>query len=103
MGEAQELGEQVKDDQAGAILAEARRQRVRAMRQAAVPAVLATALLAATVVAAVSGHYHGPIAFLVPVLLVMNLMRLGQCALALRKIRNAERLVRDARERWPDR
>jgi len=103
VGEVRELGEQVKEDQAGVILAEARRQRVRAMRQVAVPAVLATALLVATAVAAVSGHYHGPIVILVPVLLVLNLMRLGQCALALRKIRNAERLVRDARERWPGR
>ena len=83
-------------EQAEAILAECRRQRTRARRWAAVTAALFVLLLVATVVAAMNGHYHGPLVFLVPVLLLMNMMRLGQYMLALRKIRHAERLVRDA-------
>jgi hypothetical protein len=83
-------------EQAEAILAECRRQRTRALRWAAVTAALFIVLLVATVVAAVNGRYHGPLVFLVPVLLLMNAMRLGQYLMALRKIRHAERLVRDA-------
>lgn len=88
-------------EQAEAILAECRRQRARALRWAAVTAALFIVLLAATVVAAVGGRYHGPLVFLVPVLLLMNMMRLGQYIVVLRKIRHAERLVRDAQGLHP--
>lgn len=92
----------MQQDQAEAILAECRRQRARAVRWAGISGVLIVALVAVTALAAASGRYHGLIVFLVPVLLVMNLMRIVQCSVALRKIRNAERLVLDAQSRLTD-
>lgn len=84
------------DQQAAAILAECRKQRARALRWAIISGVLAAALIVATVVAAARGAYHGVAVFLIPVLLLINLMRMAQCLVALGKIRRAERLVRAA-------
>jgi hypothetical protein len=84
------------DDQATAILAECRKQRKRALRWAVISGVLVAALLVATVLAAAREAYHGVAVFLIPVLLVINLVRLAQCLVALGKIRRAERLVRAA-------
>ncbi len=84
------------DDQATAILAECRKQRKRALRWAVISGVLVAALIVATVLAAARGAYHGVAVFLIPVLLVINLVRLAQCLVALGRIRRAERLVRAA-------
>jgi hypothetical protein len=84
------------DQQAAAILAECRKQRKRALRWAVISGVLAAALVVATVLAAARGDYHGVAVFLIPVLLVINLVRMAQCLVALGKIRRAERLVRAA-------
>ena len=81
---------------AAEILADCRRQRARALRWVAFTGALAATLVALTVLAAVDGRYHGLIVVLVPVLLVMNLLRLGQCVAALGKIRRAEQIIRAA-------
>jgi MFS family permease len=83
-------------DQAAAILADCRKQRARAIRWIAAHGILAAALVAGVITAAIGNHYHGALVFLVPVLLVMNLARLGQCLKAFGKIRRAEQIVRDA-------
>jgi hypothetical protein len=89
--------------QAETVLAECRRARARAMRWVVITGVLLVALVVAAVFAAVDGRYHGMIVFLVPVLIVMNLLRLGQYVTALGKIRRAERLARDAQAVLRDR
>lgn len=81
---------------AAEILADCRRQRTRALRWVTITGALVVALVALTALAAVDGRYHGPIAVLVPVLLVMDLLRLGQCIAALGKIRRAEQIIRAA-------
>jgi hypothetical protein len=81
---------------AAEILADCRRQRTRALRWVAFTGALVVALAALTVLAAVDGRYHGLIVVLVPVLLVMNLFRFGQCVAAFGKIRRAEQIVRAA-------
>jgi hypothetical protein len=81
------------------ILAECRRHRVRALRRAVISGVLIVAVLVGTVAAAARGAYHGAIVFLIPVIVVINLVRLAQCLMALGKIRRAEHLVRDAQAR----
>ncbi len=86
------------DAKAATILAECRKQRIRALRWAAVSGALVVAIAAATVLAAIHGSFRGAIVFLIPVVGVINLMRLAQCLLALSKIRSAERLVRAAQE-----
>jgi hypothetical protein len=83
-------------DQTAAILAECRAQRTRARLWAVVSGIFVAALIVATVLAATEGHYRGLAAVLIPVLLVINLLRLAQSLVALGKIGKAERLVRDA-------
>lgn len=80
------------------ILADCRRQRRRALGWAAISGSLLVALVVATLVAAARDSYHGPVVILIPVIIVLNLLRLAQCLAALSKIRRAERLVREARE-----
>jgi len=86
-------------DRAADILAECRKQRTLAWRWIAVTGTLAVLLIAATVFAAVAGKYTGLAVVLIPVLLVMNLLRLAQYIVALRKVNKAERLVREAQAR----
>jgi hypothetical protein len=85
---------------AEAILAECRRQRRRALGWAAISGVLLVALVVATLVAAARDAYHGVAVVLIPLLIVLNLLRLAQCGAALGKIRRAERLVHEAQERY---
>jgi hypothetical protein len=87
--------------QGAGILAECRRQRRRALRWAVISGVLIVAVLIATLLAAAHNAYHGAVVFLIPVIIVVNLVRLAQCLAALGKIRRAERLVRDAQDRLP--
>jgi len=51
------------------------------------------------VYAAVGGRFHGLVVILIPVLLVINLLRLGQYVMALRKVNKAERLIHQAQAR----
>jgi len=91
------------DARAGDILAQCRHQRRRALGWAAVSGVLLVALVAGTLVAAARDAFHGVAVVLIPVLMVINLVRLAQCLAALAKVRRAERLVREARARYPHR
>lgn len=90
-------------DQAAAMLAECQAQRVRALRWAVISGALVVALVVATVLAAAEGHYRGLAAVLIPLLLVINLLRLAQSLVALGKIGKAERLVRDAQSQMRSR
>jgi hypothetical protein len=91
----------MEQDEAAGILAECRRQRTRAWRWVALTGLLAVLLVAAAVYAATDGKFHGIAVILIPVLLVINLLRLALCLAALRKIDRAERLVRDAQRLRP--
>jgi hypothetical protein len=83
-------------DRVADILGQCRKQRTQALRWIAVSGALTVLLVGGTVYAAVGGKFHGLIVILIPVLLVMNLLRLAQYVTALRKVNKAERLVRDA-------
>jgi len=80
-------------DEAAAILAECRKQRARALRWTVLYGTLAAALACALIVSLTIGSYHGPLIYLVALLLLVNLVRLGQCLAALAKIRRAERII----------
>jgi len=80
-------------DEVAAILADCRKQRARALRWALLYGVLAIALACAFSLTMVIGSAHGPVIYLVPVLLLIILVRLGQCLTALAKIRRAERII----------
>lgn len=86
-------------DQAADILAQCRKQRAVAHRWIAISGALAVLLVAGSVYAAIGGRFHGLAIILIPVLLVMNLLRLAQYLAALRKINRAERLVHEAQAR----
>jgi hypothetical protein len=80
-------------DEAAAILAECRKQRARALAWALLYGALAVALACAFSVTLAMGSYRGPVIYLVPVLFLINLVRLGQCLAALSKIRRAEHIT----------
>jgi uncharacterized membrane protein len=91
-------------EQAATVLAECRAQRARALRWTVLYGVLAAALVCAVTVAVASGRGHAALFYLILVLLLVNLVRLGQCLMALAKIRRAERIIYAARlaEEAPD-
>ena len=86
-------------DQAADLLVECRKQRAVARRWIAISGALAVLLVAGSVYAAVGGRFHGLVVILIPVLLAINLLRLGQYVMALRKVNKAERLIHQAQAR----
>jgi hypothetical protein len=86
-------------DRVADLLAECRKQRTVARRWIAASGALLVLLVAGSVYAAVGGRFHGLVIILIPVLLVLNLLRLAQYVTALRKVNKAERLIRQAQAR----
>ncbi|MBO0818432.1 MAG: hypothetical protein J2P30_25135 [Actinobacteria bacterium] len=97
-----EIGLDVSDDAAvGRVLEECSAQRARARRLSVISGVLAAVIIIAWIVAAVLGLVHGFELILLPVLLVINGLRMVSAVVTARKMTRIPRDIETARAQAP--